>query len=211
MIGRLTGIILDKQPPYLLIDVRGVGYEVQAPMTSFYPLPEIGGEVMLYTHFSVSETAQQLFAFYTKQERQLFRTLIKVNGIGPKMALAILSGMTVTNFISCVLQGNTAALAKVPGIGKKTAERLIIEVKDRLGEIDRQSAGHDTPINALGQITNAHNIAADAESALIALGYRPTAAAEMIASATRSTVANNPVKNSEELIKLALRSLSSGS
>jgi Holliday junction DNA helicase RuvA len=207
MIGRLTGIILDKQPPYLLIDVRGVGYEVQAPMASFYPLPDIGGEVMLYTHFSVSETAQQLFAFYTNQERQLFRTLIKVNGVGPKMALAILSGIAVNDFISCVLQGDTVALVKVPGVGKKTAERLIIEVKDRLGEIDRQSVGHDTPVNALGQTADAHNIVADAESALIALGYRPAVAAEMIASVTRSTSANNSVNNSEELIKLALRSL----
>ena len=95
MIGRLTGVILDKKPPYLLIDVRGVGYEVQAPMTSFYPLPGAGEEVMLYTHFSVSENSQQLFAFYTNEERQLFRTLIKVNGVGPKVALSILSGMAV--------------------------------------------------------------------------------------------------------------------
>ena len=203
MIGRLTGVILDKKPPYLLIDVRGVGYEVQAPMTSFYPLPSAGEEVMLYTHFSVSENSQQLFAFYTNEERQLFRTLIKVNGVGPKVALSILSGMAVNDFIHCVTQQNAVALAKVPGIGKKTAERLIIEVKDRLGDIDQQAIEHDAAIVAMDQITDVNTIIADAESALIALGYRPAAASQMIASVTGSI----PVDNSEELIKLALRNL----
>ena len=204
MIGRLTGIIVDKKPPHLLVDVRGVGYEVQAPMTSFYPLPDAGEEVVLYTHFSVSENAQQLFAFYTDAERQLFRTLIKVSGVGPKMALAILSGITVDDFIHCVTQGNSAALSKVPGIGKKTAERLIIEVKDRLDEIDPQSTGQqDTGVVAVDKTTDVNHVVADAESALIALGYRPAAAAQMIASVTQSVSVNN----SEELIKLALRSL----
>ena len=204
MIGRLTGIIVDKKPPHLLVDVRGVGYEVQAPMTSFYPLPDAGEEVVLYTHFSVSENAQQLFAFYTDAERQLFRTLIKVSGVGPKMALAILSGITVDDFIHCVTQGNSAALSKVPGIGKKTAERLIIEVKDRLDEIDPQSnRQQDTGVVAVDKTTDVNHIVADAESALIALGYRPAAAAQMIASVTQSVSVNN----SEELIKLALRSL----
>ena len=203
MIGRLMGVILEKKPPHLLIDVRGVGYEVQAPMTSFYPLPDAGEEVILFTHFSVSENSQQLFAFYTNQERQLFRTLIRVNGVGPKVALSILSGMAVNDFIHCVTQQNAVALAKVPGIGKKTAERLIIEVKDRLGDIDQQATKHDDTMVAMNQITDANTIIADAESALIALGYRPAAAGQMIASVTGST----SVDNSEELIKLALRSL----
>ncbi len=203
MIGRLMGVILEKKPPHLLIDVRGVGYEVQAPMTSFYPLPDAGEEVILFTHFSVSENSQQLFAFYTNQERQLFRTLIRVNGVGPKVALSILSGMAVNDFIHCVTQQNAVALAKVPGIGKKTAERLIIEVKDRLGDIDQQAIEHDAAIVAMDQITDVNTIIADAESALIALGYRPAAASQMIASVTGSI----PVDNSEELIKLALRSL----
>ena len=205
MIGRLTGIIIDKKPPYLLVDVRGVGYEVQAPMTSFYPLPEVGGEVVLYTHFSVSENAQQLFAFYTDEERQLFRVLIKVNGVGPKVALSILSGMAVNDFIGYVMQENEVALAKVPGIGKKTAERLIIEVKDRLSEIDQPAnvAGDDTTVTTVDLIPNTNAIIADAESALIALGYRPAIASRMIASVTQSV----SVDNSEELIKLALRSL----
>ena len=203
MIGRLTGVILEKKPPYLLIDVRGVGYEVQAPMTTFYPLPGVGEEVILYTHFSVSENSQQLFAFYTHGERQLFRTLIKVNGVGPKVALSILSGMAVNDFIHYVTQQNAVALAKVPGIGKKTAERLIIEVKDRLGDIDRQAIERDAAVVAMDQISDVNTIIADAESALIALGYRPAAASQMIASVTGSI----SVDNSEELIKLALRSL----
>lgn len=210
MIGRLTGIIVDKKPPYLLIEVHGIGYEVQAPMTSFYPLPDVGGEVVLYTHFSVSETMQQLFAFYTIEERQLFRTLIKVNGVGPKMALAILSGMAVNDFIHCVTAGNTAALAKVPGIGKKTAERLIVEIKDRLGDIDHQSADNSrvaspSPPQTVAADSRVNSVA-DAESALIALGYRPAIAAKMIASATLSASADNAVGDSEQLIKLALRS-----
>lgn len=201
MIGRLSGVLLEKQPPYLLIDVSGVGYEAQAPMTSFYPMPAVGEEVVLHTHLSVSENAHQLFAFYTQDERRLFRTLIKVSGVGPKMALAILSGMPVNDFVHCVMSDNVAALVKVPGVGKKTAERLIIEVKDKLkdwgvGEVS-------TPAEMLDQPVAASMITADAESALIALGYKPTDAAKVIASVQQSA---SPA-NSEELIRLALKSL----
>lgn len=201
MIGRLSGVLLEKQPPYLLIDVSGVGYEAQAPMTSFYPMPAVGEEVVLHTHLSVSENAHQLFAFYTQDERRLFRTLIKVSGVGPKMALAILSGMPVNDFVHCVMSDNVAALVKVPGVGKKTAERLIIEVKDKLkdwgvGEVS-------TPAEMLDQPVAASMITADAESALIALGYKPTDAAKVIASVQQSS---SPA-NSEELIRLALKSL----
>jgi Holliday junction DNA helicase RuvA len=203
MIGRLKGKILEKQAPHLLIDVSGVAYEVQAPMTSFYPLPNLGEEVIMHTHLSVSENAHQLFAFYTKDERQLFRTLIKVNGVGPKMALGILSGMPVEEFIHCVSSDNVSALVKVPGVGKKTAERLIIEVKDRLKDLDiaeTSSIIEDKPQNNF-QSSNA--ISAEAESALVALGYKPTEAAKMISS-VRVT---DGEQNSEELIRLALKSI----
>lgn len=203
MIGRLKGIIIEKRAPHLLIEVGGVGYEMLASMTSFYPLPAEGEEVVLHTHLSVSENSQQLFAFYTIEERQLFRILIKVSGVGPKMALAILSGMPVAEFVSCVQADNTTALVRVPGVGKKTAERLIIEVKDRLKDWHSE---HRSQINVAGKDTSptsVSSIAADAESALVALGYRPVDAAKVIHAIQRSA---SPV-NSEELIRLALKSL----
>ncbi|MBX2809710.1 MAG: Holliday junction branch migration protein RuvA [Cellvibrionaceae bacterium] len=200
MIGRLTGIILEKQPPYLLLDVQGVAYELQAPMTSFYPLADVGEQAVLHTHLAVSETSQQLFAFYTADERRLFRTLIKVNGIGPRMALAILSGMSVSEFVSCVRAGHTAVLIKVPGVGKKTAARLIIEVKDRLQDWDETSNDHSvsniTPVSPSPSV-----ITADAESALISLGYKPSEAVKVIAQITRDAEPSN----SEELIRLSLQ------
>lgn len=200
MIGRLVGKLIEKQAPYLLVDVGGVGYEVQAPMTSFYPLPDVGGDVILHTHLSVSENAHQLFAFYTIEERLLFRTLIKVSGVGPKMALAILSGMAVGDFVQCVKSDNVAALVKVPGVGRKTAERLIIEVKDRLSDWD--DVATDTSQVSLAPEVSASAIVADAESALIALGYKPTQAAQMITMAQKL----EPVSDSETLIRLALKS-----
>lgn len=202
MIGRLNGVLLEKQPPYLLLDVNGVGYEVQAPMTSFYPMPALGEKVVLHTHLSVSENAHQLFAFYTQEERQLFRTLIKVSGVGPKMALAILSGMPVNEFVHCVRSDNVTALVKVPGVGKKTAERLIIEVKDKLKDWG-DSAQVDAPVDLVTPVVSSSMISADAESALIALGYKPTDAAKVIASVQRSEAP----ENSEDLIRLALKSL----
>ncbi len=204
MIGRLSGVLIEKQAPYLLIDVNGVGYEVQAPMTSFYPLPDVGGNVIMHTHLSISENAHQLFAFYTLEERLLFRTLIKVSGVGPKMALAILSGMPAEEFVHCVRTDNVAALVKVPGVGKKTAERLIIEVKDRLsdwGEVGCGQANNNDAAPLIPQ-TSASTIIADAESALIALGYKPTQAAQMISAAQKV----EPLSNSEALIRLALKS-----
>ncbi|MGS2717013.1 Holliday junction branch migration protein RuvA [Eionea flava] len=222
MIGRLTGKLLEKQAPYLLIDVAGVGYEVQAPMTSFYPLPALGEPVLLHTHLSVSENAHQLFAFYTLEERLLFRTLIKVSGVGPKMALAILSGMPVNEFVQCVQIDDVAALVRVPGVGKKTAERLIIEVKDRLGDLSEGMSR--APIVQPAQTFNENEgvtgdlladsasaapsvlpsvVIADAESALIALGYKPAQAAKMISAAQKV----EPVTTSEALIRLSLKSV----
>jgi Holliday junction DNA helicase RuvA len=202
MIGRLKGIIIEKQPPQILVDVGGVGYEAQAPMTSFYPMPAVGEQVILHTHLSVSENAHQLFAFYTQDERKLFRTLIKVSGVGPKMALAILSGMPVNEFVQCVIEANSAALVRVPGVGKKTAERLIIEVKDRL----KGWESLDSTVATFGgnlQSSKQSSMTADAEIALIALGYKPTDAAKVISSVQKGAT----IESSEELIRLALKSL----
>lgn len=199
MIGRLKGIVVEKQPPYLLIDVGGVGYEMQVPMTSFYPLPAVGEPVLLHTHLSISENAHQLFGFYTLDERQLFRTLVKVSGVGPKMALAILSGMPVNEFVACVRADNVSALVRVPGVGKKTAERLIIEVKDKLQEwqVDQTQTCSEV-VSSKDSST-----IADAESALVALGYRPNEAAKMISTVKHSN------GSSEELIRLALQGIAS--
>jgi len=202
MIGRLNGVLLEKQPPYVLLDVNGVAYEAQAPMTSFYPMPALGEKVILHTHLSVSENAHQLFAFYTQEERRLFRTLIKVSGVGPKMALAILSGMPVNEFVHCVISDNVSALVKVPGVGKKTAERLIIEVKDKLKDFGEVVEPNLT-IDAVVPVASSSMMSADAESALIALGYKPTDAAKVIASIQRTETPDS----SEELIRLALKSL----
>ena len=134
MIGRLRGEIVEKQAPDLLIDVNGVGYEVQAPLSSFVVIGNVGDPIVLYTHLSVREDAQQLFGFSDKSQRSLFRTLIKVSGVGPKLALGILSSMDADTFARCILNQEVAALVKLPGVGKKTAGRLIVEMQDRLKE-----------------------------------------------------------------------------
>lgn len=206
MIGRLQGTLLEKQPPLLLLDVAGVGYEVQAPMSTFYKLPALGHNAVLHIHFSVSETSQQLFGFIDKEERELFRTLIKVSGVGPKMAVAILSGMEAETFVRCVMDDNVAALVKVPGVGKKTAERLVIELRDKLKNWQLQAQ----PLNAMEAATpQAHqavNIQDEAESALISLGYKPADASKIVAR----TLKANAVESSEELIRLSLRSMLPG-
>ncbi|WNO08116.1 Holliday junction branch migration protein RuvA [Teredinibacter sp. KSP-S5-2] len=203
MIGFLSGTLIEKLAPWLLVDVNGVGYEVQSPMTTFFQLPAAGESVTLYTHFSVSENAQQLFGFINKKDRELFRLLIKINGVGPKMAVGIMS-METTDFVRCVMQDNVSALVKVPGVGKKTAERLIIEMRDKLkgwGEAaEPAQAGiinieHNNPLDP-------NTLIADAEAALVALGYKPTDAAKVVASSYTSDV-----QTSEELIRLALRSM----
>jgi len=203
MIGRLKGTIIEKQPPYLLLDVQGVGYELQLSMTSFYPLGAQGSETIIHTHLAVSETSQQLYGFYTQSERQLFRTLIKVSGVGPKMALGILSGMSADEFVQCVSSDNVTALVKIPGVGKKTAERLIIEVKDKLKGWQGQLT-QATPLaeDSSTQIMSA--VVADAESALVALGYKPTDASKAIARVQKEEQAST----SEEMIRLALKGLS---
>lgn len=196
MIGRLRGILLEKHPPHLLIDVHGVGYEIEAPMTTFYKLPEINQEVRLYTHLVVREDAHLLFGFYSEDERRLFRTLIKVNGVGAKMALTILSGIEAQEFATCIQQNDTARLVKLPGIGKKTAERLIVEMRDRLNDWEIKLSAPGT----IPSSTRKSSAESDASSALISLGFKPQEASRLISQIEITGL------TSEEIIRLALKS-----
>ena len=204
MIGRLRGILLEKKAPHLLIDVSSVGYEVEAPMSVFYRLPEVGGEVIIYTHFVVREDAQLLFGFSDARERELFRTLIKVNGVGPKLGLTLLSGIEASDFIRCVHDGDSSTLVKLPGVGKKTAERLIVELKDKLSKWSTTSIQFDglsgTP---LGEVIERQDAEAEQEavSALVALGYKPQDASKVIGRIKVEGL------SSEELIRQALKSM----
>ena len=193
MIGRIRGIIIAKQPPYLLVDVGGVGYEIAVPMTTFYHLPDKEQETILYTHLVIREDAHHLYGFYHERDRSLFRALIKVNGVGPKLALTILSGMEPNQFVQCVLQKNTNLLISIPGIGKKTAERLIMETKDALSSWQT----HNISLNTFPDQTN--QSMQDAISALIALGYKPKEASHTISQIQQ------PHYSSEEMIRLALK------
>lgn len=200
MIGRLKGIILNKQPPEILVDVIGVAYEVLASMATFYRLPEIGQDVTLYTHFIVREDAQQLYGFADLSERLLFRNLIKVNGVGPRMALTILSSIEPDNFVQCVIDNDSASLVKLPGVGKKTAERLIIEMRDRLSDwytdkFQANLASDKLTVNGLKSATQ------DAISALIALGYKPQEASRAITQLDTEGV------SSTDIIRQALKKL----
>lgn len=172
MIGRLSGRLVSKQPPLLLIDVGGVGYECEAPMSTFYKLPSVGETVTLLTHLTVREDAHLLFAFSTPQEKQLFRDLIKVSGVGPKIALAILSGVSVEEFWVTLRESQVGRLTKVPGIGKKTAERLVVELRDRAGVAGDTFPGSSSATGPVGALQ-------EARSALEALGYRPVDAQRM--------------------------------
>jgi len=178
MIGMLRGKLIYRQAPDLMVDVHGVGYEVQASMTTFYDLPELNQEVTLHTHFIVREDAQILYAFSSVAERELFRTLLKVNGVGPKMALAIVSGMTVNEFAERVRAGDVAGLTRLPGVGKKTAERLIIEMRDRLPKSDANAAADSKPTTE--RLPLPVDLEEEAVNALLALGYKPTEASRMI-------------------------------
>ena len=204
MIGRLNGVLVEKQPPEILLEVSGVGYEVQMPMTCFYDLPKVGDNAIVYTHFVVREDAQLLFGFNNKTERALFRELLKANGVGPKLGLAILSGMSAQQFGSCVNNEDATALVKLPGVGKKTAERLVLEMKDRL-----KNWGNDlfTPfsdsavIEPASDATIANNAADDAVSALVALGYKLPQAQKAVKSVSK------PDMSTEVLIKESLKSM----
>lgn len=196
MIGRLQGEIIEKQPPHLLVDVRGVGYELEAPMSTFYELPDCGESVMLYTHLLVRDDAHTLYAFKHIQDRSLFRNLLKVNGVGAKMALAILSGMDVRAFTECIHNGDADALIRLPGVGRKTAERLIIDMRDRLDKVSTISAVS----NGKNASHRRHSPIEDAVSALISLGYKPNDASCMVSKVDTQN------QNSENIIRLALKS-----
>ncbi len=198
MIGRLRGNILEKKPPFLLLDVNGVGYEIEAPMSTFFNLSEIGSEVVLKTHLLVREDAQLLYGFFTDIEKTMFRELIKVSGIGAKVALAILSGMQVDEFINYVNNKDVIALTRIPGIGKKTAERLIIEIKDKLKNLDLgMTSVIDNGSNSVS--TPSSQIIADASNALLALGYKHNDAESMVKTAFSTEL------TTEEIIRQALR------
>jgi Holliday junction DNA helicase RuvA len=198
MIGRLKGKLIQKQAPWLLIDVQGVGYEVEAPMTTIYKLPELNEEVTLYTHLHVREDAHLLFAFVEERERLLFRTLIKVNGVGAKMALAILSGMEADEFAQCIREGDAVRLTRLPGVGKKTAERLIIEMRDRLKDWTQSSSSLKS--SAEPSLTNYSSPVDEAVSALVALGYKPQEASKYVLAVATDEL------SSEEIIREALKS-----
>lgn len=194
MIGRLRGIILEKQAPDIVLDVQGVGYEVAAPMSTFFNLPAIDEEVTLFTHLIVREDAQLLYGFATVRERLLFRSLLKVNGVGAKLALTILSGSDVDDFARSVQEGDAASLTRLPGVGKKTAERLIVEMRDRLKEVSG-AMGLKPVESKAAKLAGAKDEAAEA---LVSLGYKPSEADKMIRSLDSEGL------TTEDLIKLAL-------
>ena len=188
MIGRLRGVLIERHPPHLLLEVGGVGYELEAPMTAFYALPATGEEAVLYTHLAVRDDAHTLYGFSSTDQRSLFRSLIRVTGVGARMALAILSGMEAAEFINCVHLGDIDRLQKIPGIGRKTAERLLVEMRDRL---PTTAAPSPQPTDA----------GAEAERALVALGYKPQEAKHHVRQVT------TPGMNSEAIIRAALKQL----
>lgn len=199
MIGQLRGIILAKQPPQLVLDVQGVGYEIDAPMGTFYRLPEIGQEVTLFTHLVVREDAHHLYGFFAASERLLFRTLLKVNGVGPRLGLTILSSIEPEEFVRCVVNNDTAHLTCLPGIGKKTAERLVIEMRDKLAAW--QQTAPPAAMNLVAATPARNQVVQDAISALIALGYKPQEASRAIARVDENAL------TSEAMIRQALKEM----
>ncbi|GBE07738.1 Holliday junction ATP-dependent DNA helicase RuvA [bacterium BMS3Bbin11] len=202
MIGQLRGILLSKQPPALMLDVQGVGYELDAPMTTFYDLPKEGAELMLHTHLVVREDAQLLFGFSTENQRNLFRHLLKISGIGPRVGLAILSGLSVKEFRLCINGEDVVRLTKVPGIGRKTAERVILELRGK--ELPGMSADEDVAIAG-----SSNEIRSDAISALTALGYRVKDSEKVIGQLADQSDGSEGL-SSESLIRQALQAMSGG-
>lgn len=205
MIGLLRGVLIHKQAPDLMLDVNGVGYEMQASMTTFSDLPELQQEITLLTHFIVREDAQTLYAFSQVNERTLFRSLLHVNGVGPKMALAIVSTMGLSDFSNYIRNDNIIALTKIPGVGKKTAERLIIEMRDRIDKLVPEQASHNTGTDSNDStvkpaIMSQRAKEEEATTALLALGYRPAQASKMVLAVM------NQADSIEDIIRLALKS-----
>ena len=197
MIGRLRGMLVYKEPPALLLDVGGVSYEIEAPMTTFYDLPAIGEVATLYTHLVVREDAHLLYGFSREAQRRLFRGLLKVNGVGPRVALAILSGLSDQEFVRCVASEDIARLTQVPGIGRKTAERLIVEMRDKF-TLETEHGDETALTNAS---TAPHDPVSEAVSALVALGYKPNEASRAVRAVPAKGLA------AEEIIRQALKGM----
>ncbi len=195
MIGRLSGKLIEKNPPSLMLDVQGVGYEIDAPMSTFYKLPALGADVALFTHLLVREDAQLLYGFATASERSVFRLLLKVNGVGAKVALAIQSGLSAEELVNCIANNDVAALVRVPGIGKKTAERVILDLKDKLSAFAGSEAN---PVSTSG----GESVRTQAEEALASLGYKPAEAKRLLDKSA------GDAQTVEELIRAALRGAS---
>lgn len=192
MIGMLSGNLLHKQPPQIIVDCGGVGYEVETPMSTFLELPAVGNAIRLHTHLLVREDAQTLYGFASEDEKLLFRTLLKVSGVGAKMALSILSAMTVGDFANCVQQENTGMLVKIPGVGKKTAERLIIEMRDKL----KRAAEGLPAVTRPDAISDSRTEAFDA---LASLGYKPAEIKKLLSKMKTADM------TSEDIIRQALK------
>ncbi|MHB8346564.1 MAG: Holliday junction branch migration protein RuvA [Acidiferrobacterales bacterium] len=193
MIGRLRGTLLHKEPPLLVVDVGGVGYELEAPLSTFCDLPQVGETITLYTHLVVRDDAHLLYGFSRDRQRRLFRSLLKVNGVGPRVALAILSGLPDDELLRCIAQEDVASLTRVPGVGRKTAERLIIELRDKL---EPASAA-----DAVRLVAALPDPVQEAVSALVALGYRPQEASRAVGTVSQDGLP------SEEIIRQALKGL----
>ena len=200
MIGRLRGTLAEKQPPHLILDVNGLGYELEVPMTTLYRLPSIGEPLTLHTHLVVREDAQLLYGFIGKRERDFFRELIRLNGVGPKLALALMSGLEVDELVRCVQAQDTSTLVKIPGVGKKTAERLLVELKDRFKAWETMPSIATLVVepHAGVAVSSAEN---DALSALIALGFKPQEASKAVATIKEEGL------SSEEMIRRALKGM----
>jgi Holliday junction DNA helicase RuvA len=192
MIGRIRGTLIKKEPPTLLVDVGGVGYELEAPMTTFYELPAAGEPVTLHTHLIVREDAHLLFGFVRESQRRLFRNLLKVNGVGPRVALAVLSGLSDEEFVHAVQRQDVQRLTLVPGVGKKTAERLVMEMRDKL-------AGESTALLSSESSAGVSDPVSEAVTALIALGYKPNEASHMVRGVSGSGL------TTEQIIRQALK------
>jgi Holliday junction DNA helicase RuvA len=198
MIGRLKGLLVYKAPPQLMVDVGGVGYELSAPMSTFYDLPDVGRDVVLFTHYAVKEDGVALYGFLTEGERRLFREVQKVTGVGAKIALSVLSGASVDDFARLVQAGDITALCRIPGIGKKTAERMVVELRDRAADF----AGGAAVVAGKGQPVPA-DPTAEASSALQQLGYKPVEVQRMLKQAA-------PGDSAEDIIRKALKSMLRG-
>lgn len=198
MIGQIKGRLLEKTPPEILVEVGGITYEVLVPMSTLYQLPDLGELIHLHTHFSVREDAQTLYGFFDAKTKRMFRSLVRINGVGPKMALGILSGMSVDDLVQTIQDSDIESMVRMPGIGKKTAERLIIEMRDKLSEWSSNEPHDDYSFASRSQIMK------EAEIAMITLGYKSQHAVKAIAQVLK----NNPeISDSEELIRFSLKSM----